>query len=87
LLLTAVILPVVRDQTYGPFGFNPFKTWLVVVAVSAISYASYLIQLRTTGKGGILLAAILGGLYSSTVATVVLAKRAKGERRASRMRG
>jgi uncharacterized membrane protein (DUF4010 family) len=81
LLLTAVILPVVRDQTYGPFGFNPFKTWLVVVAVSAISYASYLIQLRTTGKGGILLAAILGGLYSSTVATVVLAKRAKGEKR------
>jgi len=81
LLLTAVILPVVRNQTYGPFGFNPFKTWLVVVAVSAISYASYLIQLRTTGKGGILLAAILGGIYSSTVATVVLAKRAKGERR------
>jgi uncharacterized membrane protein (DUF4010 family) len=81
LLLTAVILPVVRDQTYGPFGFNPFKAWLVVVAVSAISYASYLIQLRTTGKGGIILAAILGGIYSSTVATVVLAKRAKEERR------
>ncbi len=81
LLLTAVILPVVRHQTYGPFGFNPFKTWLVVVAVSAISYGSYLLQLRTTGKGGILLAAVLGGLYSSTVATVVLARRAKEEKR------
>jgi uncharacterized membrane protein (DUF4010 family) len=79
LLLTAVILPIVKNQTYGPFGFNPFKTWLVVVAVSAISYGSYLLQRQTTGKGGIVLAAILGGLYSSTVATVVLAKRAKEE--------
>ena len=81
LLLTAVILPIVPNQTYGPFGFNPFKTWLVVVAVSALSYASYVLQRQTTGKRGILLAAILGGLYSSTVATVVLAKRAKEQKR------
>jgi uncharacterized membrane protein (DUF4010 family) len=81
LLLTAVILPIVPNQTYGPFGFNPFKTWLVVVAVSAVSYASYLLQLWTTGKSGILLAAILGGLYSSTATTVVFAKRAKYEER------
>jgi uncharacterized membrane protein (DUF4010 family) len=79
MLLTAVILPIVPNQTYGSFGFNPLKTWLVVVAVSAVSYASYLLQLRTSGKSGILLAAILGGLYSSTVATVVLAKRSKEE--------
>jgi uncharacterized membrane protein (DUF4010 family) len=81
LLLTAVILPIVPNQTYGTFGFNPFKTWLVVVAVSAVSYASYLLQLWTSGKSGILLAAVLGGLYSSTAATVVLAKRAKDENR------
>jgi uncharacterized membrane protein (DUF4010 family) len=81
LLLTAVILPIVPNQAYGPFGFNPFKTWLVVVAVSAISYASYVLQIQAKGKGGILLAAILGGLYSSTVATVVLAKRAREEER------
>ena len=81
LLLTAVILPIVPNQTYGTFGFNPFKTWLVVVAVSAVSYASYLLQLWTTGKSGILLAAVLGGLYSSTATTVVFAKRAKDEKR------
>lgn len=77
LLLTAVILPIVPNQTYGAFGFNPFRTWLVVVAVSGVSYASYLLQLRTSGKSGILVSAILGGLYSSTVVTVVFAKRAK----------
>jgi len=77
LLLTAVILPIVPDRTFGAFGFNPFKTWLVVVAVSTISYGSYLLQLWTQGRGSILLAALLGGAYSSTLTTVVLAKRSR----------
>jgi len=77
LLLTAVILPIVPNRTFGSFGFNPFKTWLVVVAVGAISYGSYLLQLWTHKRGGVLLAALLGGAYSSTLATVVLAKRAR----------
>jgi uncharacterized membrane protein (DUF4010 family) len=78
LVLTAVILPVVPDRALTPFAINPFKTWLVVVAVSTVSYGSYLLQ-RTTKKGGILLAAVLGGAYSSTVTTLVLAKRAARE--------
>ncbi|MGC1417571.1 MAG: MgtC/SapB family protein [Candidatus Acidiferrum sp.] len=81
LLLTAVILPIVPNQTFGSFGFNPFKAWLVVAAVSAISYGSYLLQVRTQGRGGVLLAALLGGAYSSTLTTVVLAKRAREESR------
>lgn len=81
LLLTAVILPIVPNQIFGTFGFNPFKTWLVVAAVSAISYGSYLLQLRTKGRGGILSAALLGGAYSSTLTTVVLAKRSRNQSR------
>jgi uncharacterized membrane protein (DUF4010 family) len=81
LLLSAVILPIVPNRTYGTFGFNPFKTWLIVVAVSAISYGSYLLQVWTKGRGGVLLAALLGGAYSSTVTTVVLAKRAREQSR------
>ncbi|MGA7914508.1 MAG: MgtC/SapB family protein, partial [Candidatus Acidiferrales bacterium] len=81
LLLAAVILPVVPNQTFGSFGFNPFKTWLVVVVVSAISYGSYLLQIWTQGRGGVLLAALLGGAYSSTLTTVVLAKRSHDELR------
>ena len=81
LLLSAVILPIVPNRTYGTFGFNPFKTWLVVVAVSAISYGSYLLQVWTQGRGGVLLSALLGGAYSSTLTTVVLAKRAREESR------
>ncbi len=81
LLLCAVILPVVPNKPFTPFAINPFKTWLVVVAVSAISYSSYVLQKLTKDKGGILLSAFLGGAYSSTVATVVLAKRAAREER------
>jgi uncharacterized membrane protein (DUF4010 family) len=81
LLLCAVILPVVPNEPFTPFAINPFKTWLVVVAVSAISYSSYVLQKLTKDKGGILLSAFLGGAYSSTVATVVLAKRAVREER------
>jgi uncharacterized membrane protein (DUF4010 family) len=81
LLLTAVILPVLPDREFGQFALNPAKAWLVVVAVSTVSYGSYVIQKVTKGQGGVLLSALLGGAYSSTVTTVVLAKRAKLENR------
>jgi uncharacterized membrane protein (DUF4010 family) len=77
LLLTVVILPVVPDRDIGPYGINLFKTWLVVITVSAISYVSYLLQILTKGKGGTILSALLGGVYSSTLTSIVLAKRAK----------
>jgi len=76
LMLTAVILPLVPNRDFGPFQINPFKTWLVVVAVSGMSYASYVIMRVTKGRGGIFATAILGGLYSSTVTTVVLSRQA-----------
>ncbi len=81
LLLTAVILPVLPNEQFGPFHINPFKAWLVVVAVCGVSYGSYVIQKLTKGQGGVILAALLGGAYSSTVTTVVMAKRAARESR------
>lgn len=81
LLLTAVILPVLPNQDFGPFKINPFKTWLVVVAVSTVSYGSYVVNRLTAGQGGVVMAAILGGAYSSTVTTVVMARRAASEGR------
>jgi uncharacterized membrane protein (DUF4010 family) len=80
LLLTGVILPVLPNREFGRFHINPFKTWLVVVAVSTISYGSYVLQKLTKEHGGVVLAALLGGAYSSTVTTVVMARRAARER-------
>jgi uncharacterized membrane protein (DUF4010 family) len=79
LVLTAVILPVLPNKDFTQFQINPFKTWLVVVAVSTISYASYVIQRVMKAHGGLIFAAILGGAYSSTFTTVALARRAAQE--------
>ncbi|MFZ0145264.1 MAG: MgtC/SapB family protein [Candidatus Sulfotelmatobacter sp.] len=81
LLLTGVILPVLPNQEFTRFHINPFKTWLVVVAVSTISYGSYVLQKLAKERGGVVLAALLGGAYSSTVTTVVMARRAAREQR------
>jgi uncharacterized membrane protein (DUF4010 family) len=78
LFLTAVILPILPNKNFGTFEINPFKTWLIVVAVSGISYASFLLQKIFKNRGGVVLIALLGGAYSSTVTTVALAKQSAG---------
>jgi uncharacterized membrane protein (DUF4010 family) len=87
LLLTVVILPIVPNVALTRFAINPFRTWLVVVAVSGVSYGSYLVQRLLKGRGGILLTALLGGAYSSTVATVVLARQAHDANRPNMFAG
>ncbi len=86
LLLSAVILPILPNKPFGPFLINPFTTWLVVVAVSAVSYGSYLLLLVTKERG-VLLSAVLGGIYSSTATTVALAKRSTREEHSSLFAG
>jgi uncharacterized membrane protein (DUF4010 family) len=79
LLLAAVILPVLPRAEFTQFQINPFKTWLVVVAVSSVSYGSYLLLKVTHRRNGVLLSALLGGAYSSTVTTITLARRSTSE--------
>jgi uncharacterized membrane protein (DUF4010 family) len=79
LLLTGVILPVLPNQSFTQFGINPFKTWLIVVVVSGMSYGSYLLQRCVKAKQSALLSALLGGAYSSTLTTVTLAKESVGQ--------
>jgi uncharacterized membrane protein (DUF4010 family) len=77
LLLSAVILPVVPDESFTRYHLNPFKTWLIVVGVSGVSYGSYLLQKLLRGHGGVFVSGVIGGAYSSTVTTVVLARQAR----------
>jgi uncharacterized membrane protein (DUF4010 family) len=80
LLLTFVILPVVPDRDYTSYALNPYKTWLIVVAISGVSYGSYLVEKAAKGKGGVQLASVVGGAYSSTFTTFVMSKRAREAR-------
>jgi uncharacterized membrane protein (DUF4010 family) len=76
LLLSAVILPILPDTQIKYINISPFKIWLVVVIISAISYGSYLAQKFIFKNKGYLLTGVFGGLYSSTATTVVLSKKA-----------
>lgn len=80
LLISAVILPIVPNREFTGLHFNPFHTWMIVVAISTLSYAAYVLEHVLGSQRSIVLAAILGGIYSSTSTTVVLAKRSKEEK-------
>lgn len=78
LVIAGVILPLLPDAPISAeINISPYKFWLAIVAVSAISYFSYLLKKFVFPKSGIVLTGILGGLYSSTATTIILAKKSK----------
>ncbi len=80
LIIAGIILPLLPTGNISSFiPMSPFKIWLVVVVISSVSYLSYILQKFVFPQKGIYLASILGGLYSSTVTTIVLAKKSKSE--------
>ena len=73
-----VILPLLPDKPISDqIPISPYNLWLAVVVVSGISYVSYLLKKFVFPDSGILLTGILGGLYSSTATTVIIARREK----------
>src|SRR3954470_7894861 len=77
-VISAIVLPLLPDRGYGPWQvLNPFRIWMVVVMVSAVSFAGF-IAVRWRGESaGPLWAAGLGGLVSSTATTVAMAARSR----------
>ena len=73
-----VILPLLPDKPISDqIPISPYNLWLAVVVVSGISYISYLLKKFVFPDSGIMLTGILGGLYSSTATTVIIARRNK----------
>ncbi len=69
-VLTAVVLPLVPDEDFGPFdAINPRRIWWMVVLVSAIGLAGY-VAFRLRGSRGLGASGLLGGLVSSTAVTL-----------------
>jgi uncharacterized membrane protein (DUF4010 family) len=80
LILTGLVLPLLPDQPVTTLThITPRQAWLALLAVCSVSYASYLVQRVLAPAAGDLWMALLGGLYSSTATTVVLARRAKSD--------
>jgi uncharacterized membrane protein (DUF4010 family) len=76
MILVGIILPLVPNQPLtAATPLTPYQVWLAVVAICSLSYLSYLLQKYSSARSTTLLPAILGGIYSSTATTIVLAKR------------
>ena len=77
LILTGLVLPFLPSEPVTRLTeITPHQVWLAVLAVATVSYASYLLQRYVAPPGAGLWVAVLGGLYSSTATTVILARRA-----------
>jgi uncharacterized membrane protein (DUF4010 family) len=80
LILTGLILPLLPAEPVTTLtSITPRQAWLALVVVCTLSYASYLAQRYWAPAAGGLWMAALGGLYSSTATTVVLARQAKSD--------
>jgi len=80
LILTGVVLPLLPNHPVTTLTvITPRQVWLALIVVCTFSYASYLAQRYWAAAADGLWMAALGGLYSSTATTVVLARQAKSE--------
>lgn len=79
-VISSIVLPLLPNQDYGPWqALNPFQIWLVVVLVSALSFAGF-VAARVLGRNrGLVLSAAFGALVSSTAVTVSMAARARDD--------
>lgn len=77
-VLSLVILPLLPDRDYGPYGaLNPYQIWWMVVLISGVSLAGYA-ALRLVGRQrGAVALGILGGLVSSTATTFAFSRHAR----------
>lgn len=81
-IITVIVLPLLPDHAYGPEPLNvlnPYKVWLMVVLISGINFASYVLVKVMGQEHGIPLTGILGGLASSTALTLGFSQRSRHE--------
>ncbi len=67
LLVSVVVLPVLPNEGYGPWGaLNPHTLWLMVVLIAGIGFVGY-VAVRVAGtRHGLLLTGFAAGLMAST---------------------
>ncbi|MDR7417340.1 MAG: DUF4010 domain-containing protein [Armatimonadota bacterium] len=77
-VIAAVVLPILPDAQYGPWGvWNPRQLWGLVVVVCGLSFIAFVGMRVWHGARGLYASGLLGGLVSSTAATVSFAVRSR----------
>src|SRR4051794_34410193 len=85
-LISLVILPLLPDRAFGPYGvLNPYQVWWMVVLIVGISLLGYVAYKLFGAQAGTVLAGILGGVISSTATAASYARRTKKDPGISRL--
>lgn len=75
-----IVLPLLPDAPVDPWGaLNPYRLWLLVVLICALSLVGYLAMRWLGPARGAALGGISGGLVSSTAATLSFARASRDE--------
>ncbi|HEV2553563.1 MAG TPA: MgtC/SapB family protein [Bosea sp. (in: a-proteobacteria)] len=75
LAMTFLLLPILPNRTIDPWdAINPYIIWLLTILIAAVSFSGY-VAIRIFGdRLGVMMAAVCGGLASSTATTMTLAE-------------
>lgn len=86
LAMTFLLLPVLPDRPIDPWGsINPAEIWLLAIMIAAISFGGY-VAVRVLGdRLGVVMAAVTGGLASSTATTLTFARLGRAQPEADRL--
>jgi len=79
-VLALVVLPLLPDGKYGPYGaFQPRQLWSVVLLFSALSFAGYIARRVVGETRGLGITGFLGGMISSTAVAFSFSRRSRVE--------
>jgi uncharacterized membrane protein (DUF4010 family) len=78
LAMSFLLLPVLPNRPMDQWGtLNPAEIWLLAILIAGVSFAGY-VAVRTLGdEAGIAVAALAGGVTSSTATTISFARLAR----------
>jgi uncharacterized membrane protein (DUF4010 family) len=86
LAMTFIVLPVLPNVHVGPSGgVNPREVWLIAIVLAGVSFLGYGAVRLLGAQRGVLLAALAGGLVSSTAVALTSARRAAAGEGAPRL--
>jgi uncharacterized membrane protein (DUF4010 family) len=78
LTVVAIIYPLLPEGAYGPYEFfKPRQVWLFIIFISAVSYVGYFFTKFLGAERGLIFTGFLGGIASTTAATLAFARSAK----------
>ncbi len=79
-VLSLVILPLLPNQSWGPWGgVNPRELWIIVLIFCAVNYGGFLLQRWVGASRGYAAMGLLGGLVSSTAVALQFSRRSRVE--------